>query len=97
MVAVVFVVGCCIRKSGRLFSSGILVVCLPSLANDDDDLSHSYLLTFFVLVYRRDAKKVAKLESQIPYHEGRGNKEEAQKLKDQVEAIWEKARAEMYA
>lgn len=41
---------------------------------------------------RKDAKKVSKLEAQIPYHEGRGNKEEVEKIKEQVEAIWEKAR-----
>jgi hypothetical protein len=41
---------------------------------------------------RKDAKKVSKLEAQIPYHEGRGNLEEVQKIKDQVAAIWEKAR-----
>lgn len=41
---------------------------------------------------RKDAKKVAKLESQIPFHEGRGNLEEVTKIKDQIAAIWEKAR-----
>jgi hypothetical protein len=41
---------------------------------------------------RKDAKKVAKLEAQIPYHDGRGNKEEVEKIKDQVAAIWAKTR-----
>lgn len=41
---------------------------------------------------RKDAKKVSKLEAQIPYHEGRGNQEEVAKIKEQIEAIWEKAR-----
>eukprot|EP00531_Pseudo-nitzschia_arenysensis_P014055 CAMPEP_0116123190 /NCGR_PEP_ID=MMETSP0329-20121206/4615_1 /TAXON_ID=697910 /ORGANISM="Pseudo-nitzschia arenysensis, Strain B593" /LENGTH=52 /DNA_ID=CAMNT_0003617087 /DNA_START=322 /DNA_END=477 /DNA_ORIENTATION=+ len=37
---------------------------------------------------KKDAKKVDKLQSQIPYHEGRGNKDEAQKIRDQIEKIW---------
>jgi len=41
---------------------------------------------------KKDAKKVSKLEAQIPYHEGRGNKEEVEKIKEQVAAIWEKAK-----
>eukprot|EP00529_Nitzschia_sp_RCC80_P001309 CAMPEP_0113492032 /NCGR_PEP_ID=MMETSP0014_2-20120614/27862_1 /TAXON_ID=2857 /ORGANISM="Nitzschia sp." /LENGTH=93 /DNA_ID=CAMNT_0000385841 /DNA_START=200 /DNA_END=481 /DNA_ORIENTATION=- /assembly_acc=CAM_ASM_000159 len=41
---------------------------------------------------RKDAKKVAKLEAQIPYHEGRGNKDEVSKIKEQVEEIWRKTR-----
>ena len=51
----------------------------------------------FINFYRKDAKKVSKLEAQIPYHEGRGNKEEVEKIKAQVEAIWEKAREAAYA
>lgn len=35
---------------------------------------------------------MTKLESQIPYHEGRGNMEEVTKIKEQIEAIWEKTR-----
>lgn len=46
--------------------------------------------------YRKDLKKVTKLEAQIPYHEGRGNKEEVTKIKNTVEAIWDKTR-EAYA
>eukprot|EP00586_Coscinodiscus_wailesii_P006708 CAMPEP_0172478184 /NCGR_PEP_ID=MMETSP1066-20121228/1971_1 /TAXON_ID=671091 /ORGANISM="Coscinodiscus wailesii, Strain CCMP2513" /LENGTH=61 /DNA_ID=CAMNT_0013237519 /DNA_START=84 /DNA_END=269 /DNA_ORIENTATION=- len=42
---------------------------------------------------KKDAKKVAKLEAQIPYHEGRGSKDEVDKIKQQIEAIWEKTRA----
>ena len=42
--------------------------------------------------FRKDAKKVQKLEAQIPYHEGRGNKEEVEKIKEQVALIWGKAR-----
>jgi len=41
---------------------------------------------------KKDLKKVTKLESQIPYHEGRGNKDEVQKIKDQVEKIWIKTK-----
>eukprot|EP00533_Pseudo-nitzschia_delicatissima_P006425 CAMPEP_0116079044 /NCGR_PEP_ID=MMETSP0327-20121206/934_1 /TAXON_ID=44447 /ORGANISM="Pseudo-nitzschia delicatissima, Strain B596" /LENGTH=64 /DNA_ID=CAMNT_0003569647 /DNA_START=311 /DNA_END=505 /DNA_ORIENTATION=- len=41
---------------------------------------------------KKDAKKVAKLESQIPYHEGRGNKDDVQKIKDQIAKIWTKTR-----
>jgi enamine deaminase RidA (YjgF/YER057c/UK114 family) len=46
---------------------------------------------------RKDAKKVSKLEAQIPYHEGRGNKEEVAKIKEQIDAIWEKTREAAYA
>lgn len=42
--------------------------------------------------HRKDQKKVDKLEAQIPYHEGRGNKEEVEKIRDQVAAIWAKTR-----
>lgn len=41
---------------------------------------------------RKDQKKVTKLEAQIPYHEGRGNKDEVTKIKEQIESIWEKTR-----
>jgi hypothetical protein len=37
------------------------------------------------------------LEAQIPYHEGRSNKEEVEKIKAQVAAIWEKTREAAYA
>jgi hypothetical protein len=45
---------------------------------------------------RKDAKKVGKLEAQIPYHEGRGNKEEVGKIKEQIASIWAKAKEENY-
>eukprot|EP00751_Fragilariopsis_kerguelensis_P009783 CAMPEP_0170797704 /NCGR_PEP_ID=MMETSP0733-20121128/25790_1 /TAXON_ID=186038 /ORGANISM="Fragilariopsis kerguelensis, Strain L26-C5" /LENGTH=65 /DNA_ID=CAMNT_0011148659 /DNA_START=194 /DNA_END=391 /DNA_ORIENTATION=- len=45
---------------------------------------------------KKDLKKVTKLEAQIPYHEGRGNKEEVTKIKNKVDAIWDKTR-EAYA
>ena len=54
-------------------------------------------LTIIVSPYRKDAKKVSKLEAQIPYHEGRGNKEEVEKIKEQVAEIWEKAREAAFA
>lgn len=46
---------------------------------------------------RKDKKKVDKLQSQIPYHEGRGNKEEVEKIKQQVEDIWERTKAAAFA
>eukprot|EP00970_Alexandrium_tamarense_P010897 scaffold2273_cov209-Alexandrium_tamarense.AAC.6 len=46
---------------------------------------------------RKDQKKVDKLEAQIPYHEGRGNLDEVTKIKDQVEAIWAKAKEATFA
>jgi hypothetical protein len=46
----------------------------------------------FYSYYRKDQKKVQKLEAQIPYHEGRGNKEEVVKIKEQIAGIWEKAK-----
>jgi hypothetical protein len=51
----------------------------------------------FVVVSRKDAKKVSKLEAQIPYHEGRGNKEEVEKIKEQVAAIWVKTKEAAFA
>jgi hypothetical protein len=44
------------------------------------------------LFHRKDAKKVSKLQAQIPYHEGRGNKDEVEKIKQQVDAIWKKTK-----
>jgi hypothetical protein len=49
-------------------------------------------LLHLVATYRKDQKKVSKLEAQIPYHQGRGNMEEVEKIKQQVAGIWEKAR-----
>ena len=45
-----------------------------------------------VAIHRKDQKKVSKLEAQIPYHQGRGNMEEVEKIKEQVAGIWQKAR-----
>jgi len=45
-----------------------------------------------MVLSKKDLKKVTKLESQIPYHEGRGNKEEVQKVRDQIAAIWTKTK-----
>ncbi|KAL9178633.1 hypothetical protein ACHAXT_001971 [Thalassiosira profunda] len=50
-----------------------------------------------ITLSKKDQKKVDKLTAQIPYHEGRGNKEEVAKIKEQVEAIWEKTREAAYA
>ena len=47
----------------------------------------------YVKPYRKDQKKVDKLNAQIPYHEGRGEHEEVTKIKDKVDAIWAKTRA----
>eukprot|EP00571_Detonula_confervacea_P015540 CAMPEP_0172309620 /NCGR_PEP_ID=MMETSP1058-20130122/10264_1 /TAXON_ID=83371 /ORGANISM="Detonula confervacea, Strain CCMP 353" /LENGTH=60 /DNA_ID=CAMNT_0013022279 /DNA_START=90 /DNA_END=272 /DNA_ORIENTATION=- len=41
---------------------------------------------------KKEQKKVDKLSAQIPYHEGRGNKEEVTKIKERVDAIWIKAK-----
>ncbi|KAL7449047.1 hypothetical protein ACHAWC_002014 [Mediolabrus comicus] len=50
-----------------------------------------------ITLSKKDQKKVQKLEAQIPYHEGRGNKEEVEKIKAQVEAIWTKTREAAWA
>jgi hypothetical protein len=52
----------------------------------------SYYAYSLTIKYRKDAKKVSKLEAQIPYHEGRGNKDEVEKIKEQIASIWEKTR-----
>jgi hypothetical protein len=46
---------------------------------------------------RKDAKKVTKLEAQIPYHEGRGDKEAAEKVREQIAEIWTKTREAAFA
>jgi len=50
-----------------------------------------------ITLSKKDNKKVTKLESQIPYHEGRGNKEEVAKIKQQIEDIWQKTRDAAWA
>ena len=65
---------------------------LRTLYDGSDNLSFSFRTT-----RRKDAKKVSKLEAQIPYHEGRGNKDEVEKIKAQVAAIWEKTREAAFA
>jgi hypothetical protein len=55
-------------------------------------LSTQSLLFLLSCRHRKDQKKVSKLEAQIPYHQGRGNMEEVEKIKQQVAGIWEKAR-----
>ena len=54
-------------------------------------------LFFSLVANRKDQKKVTKLEAQIPYHEGRGNKEEAEKLRQQIADIWDKAKETAFA
>ena len=54
-------------------------------------------LFFSFIANRKDQKKVTKLEAQIPYHEGRGNKEEAEKLRQQIADIWDKAKETAFA
>jgi hypothetical protein len=55
------------------------------------------ILSLFFKQHRKDQKKVDKLTAQIPYHEGRGNKEEVEKIKAQVDAIWQKTREAAFA
>ncbi|GMI52068.1 hypothetical protein ScalyP_jg4606 [Parmales sp. scaly parma] len=43
---------------------------------------------------KKDLKKVSKLEPKIAFFIGRGEKEEAQKIKDQIAAVWDKAKVE---
>jgi hypothetical protein len=60
-------------------------------------LTNTYHHLFSFVHFRKDAKKVSKLEAQIPYHEGRGNKEEVEKIKQQVAEIWVKTREAAFA
>lgn len=48
-------------------------------------------------VDRKEQKKVTKLEAQIPYHVGRGEKEEADKIQQKIDAIWAKAKEAAFA
>jgi len=50
-----------------------------------------------VVLNKKDQKKVSKLEAQIPYHQGRNNLEEVEKIKEQINAIWAKAREAAFA
>eukprot|EP00577_Skeletonema_sp_RCC1716_P028864 CAMPEP_0113394826 /NCGR_PEP_ID=MMETSP0013_2-20120614/12777_1 /TAXON_ID=2843 ORGANISM="Skeletonema costatum, Strain 1716" /NCGR_SAMPLE_ID=MMETSP0013_2 /ASSEMBLY_ACC=CAM_ASM_000158 /LENGTH=60 /DNA_ID=CAMNT_0000278815 /DNA_START=127 /DNA_END=309 /DNA_ORIENTATION=+ /assembly_acc=CAM_ASM_000158 len=50
-----------------------------------------------ITLSKKDQKKVDKLTAQIPYHEGRGNKEEVEKIKAQVDAIWVKTKEAAFA
>jgi hypothetical protein len=59
--------------------------------------NHLALLQSSFYQYRKDQKKVDKLTAQIPYHEGRGNFEEVEKIRQQVEAIWQKTREAAFA
>eukprot|EP00519_Triparma_laevis_P008547 CAMPEP_0182519712 /NCGR_PEP_ID=MMETSP1321-20130603/45236_1 /TAXON_ID=91990 /ORGANISM="Bolidomonas sp., Strain RCC1657" /LENGTH=63 /DNA_ID=CAMNT_0024727697 /DNA_START=380 /DNA_END=571 /DNA_ORIENTATION=+ len=43
---------------------------------------------------KKDTKKIKKLEAQIPYYEGRREDAEAQKIREQITAIVDKAKAE---
>uniref|UniRef100_A0A7S0GET3 Uncharacterized protein n=1 Tax=Proboscia inermis TaxID=420281 RepID=A0A7S0GET3_9STRA len=49
-----------------------------------------------ITLSKKDKKKVDKLTAQIPYHEGRNNKEEVEKIKDQVRDILIKTREVTY-
>ena len=59
-------------------------------------LTHPYTASLLA-VNRKDQKKVTKLEAQIPYHEGRGEKEEAEKIRQKIDAIWAKAKEAAFA
>jgi len=47
-----------------------------------------------VVLSKKELKKIAKLEPKIVFHEGRNEKDEAQKIRDQIANIWDKARQE---
>ncbi len=47
--------------------------------------------------YRKNQKKIDKLLAMIPYHEGRRNTDEVEKIKQKVDAIWQKTREAAYA
>lgn len=78
--------------SGGVAIQTIFLALIPGHTN------HSISLTLSSTTqHRKDQKKVDKLTAQIPYHEGRGNKEEVEKIKSQVEAIWTKTREAAWA
>ena len=47
-----------------------------------------------VVLSKKDKKKVDKLTPKIAFHEGKNEKDEAQKIRDQIANIWEKARVD---
>ena len=60
------------------------------------DFIQSILCRYFDF-FRKDEKKVGKLEAQIPFHDSRGNKEEVEKIKQKIQVIWDKTREAAYA
>jgi len=60
-------------------------------------ISISILTLPFTHLNRKDQRKVDKLQAMIPYHEGRNNKEEVEKIKQQVANIWQKTREAAFA
>jgi len=54
-------------------------------------LNPHYIFVLY-LICRKDQKKISKLEAQIPYYQGRGNTEEVEKLKQQIEELKRQAR-----
>jgi len=50
-----------------------------------------------ITLSKKEQKKVAKLEAQIPYHAGRGHKDEVEKIQQQIKDIWQKAREAAFA
>jgi hypothetical protein len=46
---------------------------------------------------RKDQKKVDKLAAMIPYHEGRQNAQEVEKIKQQIDDIWKRTREAAWA
>ena len=57
----------------------------------------SHNASFLSCINRKDQKKVNKLEAMIPFHVGRSNTEEVEKIKQQVAKIWEKTREAAWA
>lgn len=76
-----------------VFSLVMMATCLPWSGLFQLSLFLTYRL--FSTSNRKELKKVTKLEAQIPYHEGRGNKEEVEKIKEQIAAVWERAKEAM--
>ena len=68
----------------------------PEITNSNSP-SANPISHFSEYFHRKDQKKVDKLTSQIPYHEGRGDTEKATKIKEQIDSIWAKAREAQWA
>ena len=70
----------------------ILALIMTILTLSLSPSRYNYTMTPLRPINRKDQKKVDKLTAQIPYHEGRSEKDEVAKIKERIDTIWAKAK-----